>query len=189
MADRTCALPQCSRPVEARDWCNMHYHRWRRYGDPTVKRSRTEISRSWVLKRFRWILEMSPTDECIELGPQHPPVSKLFERYRPATHVVWRLMHGVDPSPLWVLHHCDNRLCLNPRHLYLGTARDNANDREDRRRHPGTKLSAANVRAIRRRWPSESQAALAREFGVVPATVNLIVHGKNWQWVKSLPPS
>ena len=33
-----------------------------------------------------------------------------------------------DPGELWVLHHCDNPPCVNPEHLFLGTAVDNVQD-------------------------------------------------------------
>ena len=35
MADRICSIEDCERPVRARGWCNLHYRRWERTGDPT----------------------------------------------------------------------------------------------------------------------------------------------------------
>ena len=57
-----------------------------------------------------------------------------------AHRVSWMLAHGVDeiPEDRQINHHCDRPLCVNPEHLYLGTSKDNAQDRERRGRghHP-----------------------------------------------------
>lgn len=42
--------------------------------------------------------------------------------------VVWRLTHGPIPYGAWVLHACDQKLCVNPKHLRLGTPKDNTQD-------------------------------------------------------------
>lgn len=51
--------------------------------------------------------------------------------FQGAHRVAWALIHGPIPDGLYVLHRCPdppNRLCVNPEHLYLGTARDNMDD-------------------------------------------------------------
>lgn len=45
-----------------------------------------------------------------------------------AHRIAWILYKGKIPGKLWVLHKCDNPICVNPDHLYLGNAQDNTND-------------------------------------------------------------
>src|SRR5687767_14547835 len=68
MANRTCSIEGCERPVQARGWCTTHYHRWWKHGDPTaVKRSRQGradgefVERSTLEERF-WPKVAIPAD-------------------------------------------------------------------------------------------------------------------------------
>lgn len=48
-----------------------------------------------------------------------------------AHRVSWTSFNGDIPIDKLVLHRCDNRLCVNPNHLYLGSRSDNQRDRAD----------------------------------------------------------
>lgn len=49
------------------------------------------------------------------------------------THrLAWIFTNGDIPEDMNVLHRCDNPICVNPKHLYLGTKADNIRDREER---------------------------------------------------------
>lgn len=106
-----------------------------------------------------------------------------------AHRVAWEEANGSIQSGLWVLHRCDNPLCVNPEHLFLGTAKDNTQDcirkgRRNTRRGsmlPQAKLDEETVRQIRALAGTKRQSKIAREFGVSDATVSLIVRGKLWQ--------
>jgi hypothetical protein len=95
-----------------------------------------------------------------------------------------------------VLHHCDNRLCCNPDHLYLGTDADNVRDREVRRRGNHAKGSRVNtaklteidvltIRALHH-WSGFTKAAIAREYGVSDVNVTAIVRGETWRHVEGV---
>ncbi len=82
-----------------------------------------------------------------------------------------------DATP-WVLHHCDQRDCVNPEHLFLGTLLDNNADR-DRKGRNATKLTPAEVVQIRaRRAAGETQQSIADAYGVSRSLVSMIASGK-----------
>lgn len=93
----------------------------------------------------------------------------------------WEMIRGRIPHGLWVLHHCDNPPCCRPSHLWLGTASDNAIDRERKGRGSVQNIEIARafsligrqrisdkqvIEIVRRRSAGESASALAAEFEV-----------------------
>jgi hypothetical protein len=58
----------------------------------------------------------------------HLRVSGELEIHASAHRIAWMISHGDIPEKMFVLHKCDNRLCCNPDHLFLGTQQDNMDD-------------------------------------------------------------
>lgn len=52
-----------------------------------------------------------------------------------AHRLAWLKFRGPIPSGMWVLHHCDNKGCVNPEHLFLGDAAANVHDMISKGRH------------------------------------------------------
>lgn len=103
-----------------------------------------------------------------------------FARGVPITHI----------KDAVVRHTCDNKRCINPQHLVLGTSQDNSTDMVNRGRslrgeqHKRVVLTEDNVRYIRehvvpncKKW---GYAALGRMFGVTGEAVSYAARGKNW---------
>lgn len=116
----------------------------------------------------------------------------IWNRRADKAHRVSYVIHkGAIPDGKMVLHACDVRNCVNPEHLYVGDAKQNARDMEERHRHPHiapkgeqhhhAKLTNSDVLEIRRRDAAgESRAAIAASFGIVPPTVSKISSGRSW---------
>lgn len=101
-----------------------------------------------------------------------------------ASRISYYIFKG-NPKNKLVLHTCDNRECINPEHLYLGSIADNMQDKADRNRMKGkmwnTKLTQEQVIAIRN--STEIHREIALNFGVSISLVGLIKNRKRWGWL------
>lgn len=94
---------------------------------------------------------------------------------------------GLDVAGKFVCHSCDNKLCVNPAHLWTGSAKDNTADmiRKGRKRTPTgenhgcAKLTAEQVEAIR--LATAPQAELSQKYGVSVPQISRIRSRKTWR--------
>lgn len=102
----------------------------------------------------------------------------------------WIIRNGPIPTGRFICHHCDNKLCVNPDHLFVGTHQDNVDDMVKKGRHRFlsgenngmSKLDSKKVRRIRDFYEQGGlgQRCLAAMFGVSQFNVSLIVRGETW---------
>jgi len=112
-----------------------------------------------------------------------PIIGTWRSRTENAHRIAWMLYHGDIPDGLHVLHHCDNPICVNPNHLFLGTHQDNMDDMVLKKRNH-KKLTAEEVTAIRRRYDArERPKDLAAEYGVTPTLIVYIGKRKTWRHI------
>jgi len=186
--------------------CPSHYSRLQRWGDVRPDLPFGGLSfgeRFWAKVDQRGENECWPwMASCTAGGYGQVALGGTGKRGRSLTgyahRVAYGLANGSVPSTstaLRVLHHCDNPPCCNPAHLYLGTQKDNARDREARGRGGGAKmrgednysakLTRAQVDEIRRRADEGlaygGRKALLEEFGIGSTTFYRIVRRTHWR--------
>lgn len=102
-----------------------------------------------------------------------------------AHRVSWEIHNGPIPKGRLVLHRCDNRSCMNPAHLYLGTHGDNNYDRAIR--NPSgqggltSRFYSGEIRLMRRLHNSGtlSQGYISKVFKCNQATISRLLRKEN----------
>lgn len=104
-----------------------------------------------------------------------------------------RLMYEREKGPingLCVLHKCDVPACCNPDHLFLGTRRQNSEDKIEKNRHSrgvkasNAKLNDEKVRQMRIQYAAGvSQPKLSKQYGVSESVVSGIIQRIRWKHV------
>jgi hypothetical protein len=122
-----------------------------------------------------------------------------------AHRVSYFLATGTDPAAMLVCHTCDNPPCVNPSHLFLGTAGDNLSDCISKgrfvngrpRAHPETivrgerchlaKLTEQKVRELRsldpRPYGRDEEITVARKYGISRNSLRNVIFRRTWKHI------
>lgn len=197
------SVAECDRPALARSWCNAHYARWRRHGDPTAEEIMVRTYRPRGLSEeeaFKWFMSSDPppTDECWDWpastyrgGYGHFGMfldgKMTMSRAHQISHRIFNPDDPVTEEKPYVLHSCDRPICVQPAHLRAGTEQENHDDAVARERVargsrlPQTKLTEDQVLAIRH--DIGTHQVVADRFGVSRELIGQIRRGKIWKHI------
>jgi hypothetical protein len=156
-------------------------------------------------RQFAWFLgkvSIRDLSECWEFsGPRNDKgygVVHIRRDGRPSRMGAHRFSHiaargDIQSSTIMVCHRCDNPPCVNPAHLFLGTASENMLDSSRKGRiyrplgelHHANKLTATQILEIRQKYSTGAykQAELAREYGVGRRYIGLVKDRKVWRHI------
>lgn len=129
-----------------------------------------------------------PNGECLEY---HNSMSRPngYPRVGPmrANRFIYSHLIGSIPEGLFVLHSCDNRVCINPKHLFLGTQHDNVMDMWNKGRKQHVPPSSSKPRVIseeqrleilKLRETGMTYEAIGAKYGVTKQTIYQYIRGK-----------
>lgn len=147
-----------------------------------------------LLLRFWSRVDKRGEDECwpwtgvISPGRERG-ILKIKGKSHSSSRASYIIHNGEIPDGLCVCHTCDNGLCCNPKHLFLGTTLDNMRDKVAKNRQAKgsrggrAKLNEEQVLAIRERYANKETTItqLSKEYGVSWSAIRFVVTGRNWK--------
>lgn len=162
------------------------------------------LKREFCCTRCRLLGSIIKKNGCWEWqGTLHPNGYAYATTYETNTkehvhRISYRVFKGEIPDGIYVCHACDNRKCIAPDHLFLGTAKENMQDAKAKGRlehvkllaskgekNPNAKLNDEKVREIRKEIEQGIRCTvIARKYGVGSGLIYYIRDGKAWKHVK-----
>lgn len=152
---------------------------------PAVNKSDLPLS---IERKIRMVVDGAERGRCIEYpGPQDYAFIQSGKFRIRANRAAYLVYKGDIRAGLAVCHTCDNRKCINPDHLWLGTHAQNMADAcEKGRSHAGrigsknvmARLKESDVLAIHR--DERAPEVIAAEYGVSASHIYHIKSGQKW---------
>lgn len=188
----TCTVADCETAAWSRGFCPKHLYRFKKYGDPLV----TKYTPPGAKLAFLEWASSTETDACIlhefPVGNHGYMMVNYKQSQMLGHHVILVLQGRSLPIGLEETRHlCDDKRCLNGKHLKVGKPQDNADDRKkygkvsQGEERPGSKLTDEAVRAIRAEPKIHgAMGALCIKYGVTREVIRRVRNGTSWKHVK-----
>lgn len=192
---RLCTITGCQKIHYGKGYCQMHYLRSYRNGDPNIKKPSGKNCHLLTLKeRFEDKFIKGDKKECwlwqASISNGYGNLTYKNKSYI-ASRVSYQLYIGEIKSNMFVCHKCDNPLCVNPNHLFLGSPTDNVKDMMSKQRsakgedHSQAKLINSDVVKIKEMLKKQNftDQTIADLFNVKRETINRIKLNKAWKHI------
>ena len=187
----TCSIESCGNKVFARGWCQAHWTRWRRHGDPLAG----GVAAGSLEAFFRRAISYDK-DECLlwpyGKGNRGRPFMWKNGRQVAVHREVCEFVNGAPPSrDHHAAHLCGmgHLACVNPRHLVWATAKENEahklihGTQSRGEAHGMSVLTEDTVTVIRSLRGKVTQSEIAKMFKISKTTVGDIHRGRTWGWL------
>lgn len=195
---KICSIDNCEKVKWARGWCVNHYALWNRWGSPhinkenNIRHKKYSSLEDYLSDGF----SIGNDDECWEWKKHRSKQgygSAVWNKKSYKSHrLAYEFHKGKIPENICVLHKCDNPPCGNPAHLFLGTNKDNVNDRVKKGRNGNSlgenshlsKLKNNEVLKIKKLLAKGTHVlVISRLYDVTKETIYGIRDGKTWKHV------
>jgi hypothetical protein len=182
---RVCSVRGCGKPHEARGLCQMHYMRWKKYGD-------TEERPAWrpVREYYENVVIPYCGDECLIWPFGRNARGYGILRHDGRAQIVSRLVcieeNGPPPTPEHQAAHSCGRGgdgCVTKKHMVWKTPAENTDDKKQHGTY-GQKLDEATVREIRSLKGVVGSWRAAKRFDISVTMAKRILNGQAWGHVE-----
>lgn len=195
---RLCSIPDCGKEHQGHGFCNMHYQRFCKHGDPLKTNRKTNTKQGEAWEFYQSVVIPYEGDECL-IWPYNrgsKGYARVKRKGRPIilSRILCEDIHGPPPTPEHEAAHSCGRGqlgCVTKGHLSWKTSAENAADRLTHGTHRRgerclqSKLTETQAKEILNLKGEEPQRSLAKRFGVANSTVAAIHNGTNWSWLKT----
>lgn len=142
-----CTIDGCDHMIECRGWCQMHYQRWKKYGDPLTLRQPKGLP---VIDRFMQYVRKTSTCWMWAGSISKRGYGRFWDGQSPSNAQVFTGAHrfsyeyfcGPIPVGMQIDHICRNPSCVRPDHLRLATPKENVEH------HSGKPMGTNLVRGV-----------------------------------------